>query len=101
MPRGDVAVSPLDASLDRLAGALGPAAQRDRPLGALTTYRVGGPAALLVEATGIDDLRATLASGDLCLTLGAGDLTALPDELLATSPVGSGPPGPEPGDVTG
>jgi UDP-N-acetylmuramate--alanine ligase len=27
-------------------------------------------------------LRTTLRSGDLCLTLGAGDLTALPDELL-------------------
>jgi hypothetical protein len=24
-----------------------------------------------------------LASGDLCLTLGAGDLTTLPDELLS------------------
>jgi UDP-N-acetylmuramate-alanine ligase len=24
-----------------------------------------------------------LRSGDLCLTLGAGDLTSLPDELLA------------------
>ena len=49
MPRGDVAVSTLDASLDRLAGALGPTAERDRPLGALTTYRVGGPAALFEE----------------------------------------------------
>jgi UDP-N-acetylmuramate--alanine ligase len=28
-------------------------------------------------------LRAELRSGDLCLTLGAGDLTSLPDELLA------------------
>jgi UDP-N-acetylmuramate--alanine ligase len=39
-------------------------------------------------------LMAVLASGDLCLTLGAGDLTTLPDELL------SGPWGPgerEPG----
>jgi UDP-N-acetylmuramate--alanine ligase len=29
------------------------------------------------------ELRRTLAPGDLCLTLGAGDLTSLPDELLA------------------
>ena len=28
-------------------------------------------------------LRATLRPGDLCLTLGAGDLTSLPDEMLA------------------
>ncbi len=37
---------------DELAGlgrALGDRAGRDRPLGALTTYRVGGPAALTVE----------------------------------------------------
>lgn len=42
-------MSTLDASLDRLAGALGPAAVRDHPLGALTTYRVGGNAALFEE----------------------------------------------------
>jgi UDP-N-acetylmuramate--alanine ligase len=29
------------------------------------------------------ELRRTLAPGDLCLTLGAGDLTSLPDELIA------------------
>ncbi|HUP69112.1 MAG TPA: hypothetical protein VM142_04775, partial [Acidimicrobiales bacterium] len=28
-------------------------------------------------------LRCELRAGDLCLTLGAGDLTTLPDELLA------------------
>jgi UDP-N-acetylmuramate--alanine ligase len=28
-------------------------------------------------------LRATLRPGDLCLTLGAGDLTSVPDRLLA------------------
>jgi len=33
-----------------LAEALGGCAERDAPLGARTTYRVGGPAALLVEA---------------------------------------------------
>lgn len=35
-------------ALDRLARALGPSVARDAPLGALTTYRVGGPAALSV-----------------------------------------------------
>ncbi len=31
----------------------------------------------------VADLAATLRAGDLCLSLGAGDLTALPDEILA------------------
>lgn len=35
--------------LEAAAAALGPLAQRDAPLGSRTTYRVGGPAALLVE----------------------------------------------------
>jgi len=45
------------------------------------------PGAALFYSAGRDELRATLRSiltrGDLCLTLGAGDLTSLPDELLA------------------
>jgi UDP-N-acetylmuramate--alanine ligase len=44
-----------------------------------------------IYAPGWDELRRSVASmlqpGDLCLTLGAGDLTALPEELLE-SPVG-------------
>jgi UDP-N-acetylmuramate dehydrogenase len=39
------------------ARILGDRAERDAPLGALTTYRVGGPAALLVRVDGADDLR--------------------------------------------
>jgi UDP-N-acetylmuramate--alanine ligase len=34
----------------------------------------------------VEHVAALLAPGDLCLTLGAGDLTSLPDELLATPP---------------
>ncbi|HMD45671.1 MAG TPA: UDP-N-acetylmuramate dehydrogenase [Acidimicrobiales bacterium] len=45
-------------ALDALAGALGPLARRDQPLGARTTYRVGGTAALGVEARGEEDLLA-------------------------------------------
>jgi UDP-N-acetylmuramate dehydrogenase len=45
-------------AVEVVAGRLGDLARRDEPLGARTTYRVGGPAALLVE---IDDA-ATLAS---------------------------------------
>jgi UDP-N-acetylmuramate--alanine ligase len=33
----------------------------------------------------VAELRRTLAPGDLCITLGAGDLTGLPDELLSVA----------------
>ena len=38
-------------------------------------------------------VRALLRPGDLCLTLGAGDLTSLPDELMEGSPGPGGPGG--------
>lgn len=43
-------------SLDRVAEVLGGRARRDVPLGPLTTYRVGGPAALFVEVVDEADL---------------------------------------------
>lgn len=42
--------------LDGLAAELGGLVRRDHPLGALTTYRVGGTAALFVEAGSREDL---------------------------------------------
>ncbi|MET0902197.1 MAG: UDP-N-acetylmuramate dehydrogenase [Acidimicrobiales bacterium] len=48
----------IDATAERLGGRAG----RDAPLGALTTYRVGGPAALLVRIDDDDDLRAVAAA---------------------------------------
>lgn len=44
-----------------VAGRLGRAARRDVPLGPLTTYRVGGPAAVLVDVGKEDDLLALQA----------------------------------------
>ncbi len=48
--------------------------------------RAQDPRLPVAYAPGWEELRQTVAStlrpGDLCLTLGAGDLTALPDELL-------------------
>lgn len=44
--------------VDGLARALGGLARQDHPLGELTTYRVGGRAALFVEAEGVEDLEA-------------------------------------------
>jgi len=46
---------------DALAAELGARAARHRPLGSLTTYGVGGPAELLVEVEGPDDLEAVRA----------------------------------------
>ena len=58
------------------AEVLGEAARRDVPLGPLTTYRVGGPAALLVEVRSDDDLArvaaAVGASGIPVLVVGRG-----------------------------
>ena len=45
-------------TIDDAARLLGGRARRDVPLGPLTTYRLGGPAALFVEASDDDDLRA-------------------------------------------
>jgi UDP-N-acetylmuramate--alanine ligase len=50
----------------------------------------------------IAELNAELRPGDLCLTLGAGDLTTLPDQLLVDPPEGgpsSGGPAPRVGEA--
>lgn len=39
----------------------------------------------------VADVARLLRPGDLCLTLGAGDLTSLPDELMATGAIGGDP----------
>ena len=42
--------------IDAVTAALGPAAELDAPLGALTTYRVGGRAAVVVRAESVEQL---------------------------------------------
>ena len=63
-------------ALEEAAALLGPRVERGRPLGPLTTYRVGGPAALFLEAAGPDDLdaarKAVMGSGIPVLVLGKG-----------------------------
>jgi UDP-N-acetylmuramate dehydrogenase len=63
-------------AVEAAAGLLGPRAARDRPLGPLTTYKVGGPAALFVEATSLGDLAAVAgavaATGVPTLVVGRG-----------------------------
>jgi UDP-N-acetylmuramate dehydrogenase len=59
---------PAPDHYDELAEVLGARAVRRQPLGPLTTYGVGGPAALLIEVDGPDDLdavRAALAGRDV------------------------------------
>ncbi len=57
-------MSVCTGDLERLAGRLGDAARRDQPLGARTTYRVGGNAALTVEPTDEDALVAVARALD-------------------------------------
>ena len=55
----------VDAVSDQVEVAsrvLGARARRNVPLGPLTTYRVGGPAALFAEVTSDDDVRAVAAA---------------------------------------
>ena len=49
-------------AVERAAGLLAGLARRDVPLGPLTTYRVGGAAALFVEAGAVDELMAVAAA---------------------------------------
>lgn len=49
-------------SVAAAAAVLGDLAERDVPLGPFTTYRLGGPAALLVRVSTVDDLRAVAAA---------------------------------------
>lgn len=63
-------------ALDAAAALLGERARRHAPLGPLTTYRVGGPAALLVEGADEAGLaavaRAVVATGVPVLVVGRG-----------------------------
>jgi UDP-N-acetylmuramate dehydrogenase len=69
------------------AGVLGDRARSDAPLGALTTYRVGGRAALLLVAESEADLRlaatAAQASGVAVLVLGRGSNLLVADAGFA------------------
>ena len=65
------------------AELLGPLAERDRPIGELTTYRVGGPAALFSEPATVADLErlaaAVSATGIAVLVLGKGSNVLVAD----------------------
>jgi UDP-N-acetylmuramate dehydrogenase len=71
-----VSVEPRTSALDAAVAVLGDLARRDVPLAPLTTYRVGGSAAIFVEARTVDDLvavaAARTASGLPVLVVGRG-----------------------------
>jgi UDP-N-acetylmuramate dehydrogenase len=52
----------LAMAAEMLGERLGARLRRDVPLGPMTTYKVGGPAALFVDVASIDDLRAIAAA---------------------------------------
>lgn len=101
------------------AAVLGDVAVRDEPLGPLTTYRVGGAAALFVRATSLKDLHAVAAarrvSGLPLLIVGKGSNLLVADRGFAGIAVsvadlagaidldppcaGDGAPGPDDVDV--
>jgi UDP-N-acetylmuramate dehydrogenase len=70
--------------IDRAAMMLGDRARRDAPIGPLTTYRVGGAAALWVEARSLDDLLAVGAAhretGLTVLVVGNGSNLLIADD---------------------
>ena len=76
----------LDAVADRLTAELGERIERDVPFSRLTTYGLGGPAAVLVRATGEADLLAvarTLPPGVPFLSVGRGSNLLVADEGFA------------------
>jgi UDP-N-acetylmuramate dehydrogenase len=72
------------AAVEVAAAVLGARAQRDVPVGPLTTYRVGGAAALFFCAESVDDLRlvaaAVAASAVPTVVLGRGSNTLVADD---------------------
>jgi UDP-N-acetylmuramate dehydrogenase len=60
-------VSDVADRIDAAAAVLGPLAQRDVPLGPMTTYRVGGSASLFARPGSVDEL---LVVGEACRVSG-------------------------------
>jgi UDP-N-acetylmuramate dehydrogenase len=78
------AADAASAAAERLLGALGGRAVEHAPLGARTTYRVGGAARVLVEAASIEDLQAAAAAvratGAPVLVVGRGSNLLVADD---------------------
>jgi UDP-N-acetylmuramate dehydrogenase len=83
------------AAVAAAAGLLGSRATREVPLGPVTTYRVGGPAALFVEASSVHDLwrvaEAVAATGLPILVVGKGSNLLVADAGFPGVAVALGP----------
>jgi UDP-N-acetylmuramate dehydrogenase len=92
-----VAAGPSTGPIEAAAAVLGGRARRDVPIGPLTTYRVGGRAALFLEAKSVDDLslagRAVAASAVPVLVLGRGSNLLVADHGFAGLVVALDPDG--------
>ena len=79
--------SPTASAIGAAARVLGGRASRDEPLAPMTTYRVGGPAALFVRARSVEDLLAVAAarrdSGLPVLVVGRGSNLLVADSGFA------------------
>jgi UDP-N-acetylmuramate dehydrogenase len=85
-PAGDGVKDDLDAVAARLSAALGGRVERDVPFTRLTTYGLGGPAAVLVRAVDERDLAAVaraLPPGVPFLCVGRGSNLLVADEGFA------------------
>jgi len=75
------------AAIEQAAELIGPLAERDRPIGVLTTYRVGGSAALFAEPATTGELErlaaAVRATGIEVLVLGKGSNLLVADSGFA------------------
>lgn len=84
------------SALSRAAVLLGPRAVQNRPLGPLTTYRVGGPAALFLEIRDESDLlavhRARTETGLPVLVIGKGSNLLVADAGFPGMAFMLGPP---------
>jgi UDP-N-acetylmuramate dehydrogenase len=77
---------PVEDAAARLSSALGSAVERDVPFASLTTYGLGGPAAVLVRVRGESDLQAVaegLMPGVPFLCVGRGSNLLVADEGFA------------------
>jgi UDP-N-acetylmuramate dehydrogenase len=74
----------IAALADELAGVLQGRVRRDVPLAGFTTYRIGGPAAVLVEPAGVDDVVRTMGmireAGARWLVIGLGSNLLVADD---------------------
>jgi UDP-N-acetylmuramate dehydrogenase len=82
--RADISCRSIDAAIDAALDALGPLGERDVPIGALTTYRVGGAAAVMARVSEPADLErvgaAIRVSGLPVVILGRGSNMLVSDD---------------------